>query len=88
MDRIPIEPGRIVLSRAGRDAGRRFVVLKTDDAFAFVADGDLRKVEALKKKKHRHLRPLPEFIQAIADTVTDGKTPSNAEIRKCLTGRP
>lgn len=88
MERIPVEPGRVVLSKAGRDAGRRFVVLQADDTFAYVADGDLRKVESLKKKKHRHLRALPEFFSDIADIVRDGSLPSNAAIRRCLADRP
>ena len=86
MSMIPLEAGRMVLSKAGRDAGRRFVVLRTDDTYAYVADGDLRKVESLKKKKHRHLRALPELDAGIASMVQEGKMPSNAEIRRCLSG--
>lgn len=82
-----MEPGRVVLSRAGRDAGRRFVVLSADDAFAYIADGDLRKVEAPKKKKHRHLRATPDYDEGIATAMRDGKTPSNAEVRRCLADR-
>ena len=40
MSNIPIEPGRAVLSKAGRDAGRRFLALRVDDAFATIVDGD------------------------------------------------
>lgn len=88
MDRIPIETGRVVLSKAGRDAGRCFVVLHTDDAFAYVADGDLRKVEKPKKKKHMHLRALPMRSEEIADAVRGGRSPSNADIRKVLADKP
>lgn len=88
MTRIPIELGRAVLSRAGRDAGRRFVVLKVDDAYAYVADGDLRRVEAPKKKKHRHLRATPAYYAEIAAALEGGRMPSNAELRKCLSDRP
>lgn len=87
MDRIPIEPGRVVLSRAGRDAGRRFVVLRADGLYAYVADGDLRKAEAPKKKKYRHLRATPDFMQGIADAIAGGQSPSNAQIRNCLADR-
>lgn len=84
MDRIPIEPGRTVLSKAGRDAGRRFVVLRVDETYAYIVDGDLRKMEAPKKKKHRHLRAQPAFHTGIADAIAEGRMPSNAEIRRCL----
>jgi Ribosomal protein L14E/L6E/L27E len=88
MNKIPIEPGRVVLSKAGRDAGRRFMVLQVDETFAIVADGDLRKVENPKKKKRMHLRAVPEFFSSIVGILEDGKLPSNAEIRRCLTERP
>ena len=88
MNRLPIEPGRAVLSMAGRDAGRRFVALRVDETYAYVADGDLRKVETPKKKKRRHLRATPEFFPGIAEILKDGSLPSNAEIRRCLADRP
>jgi len=88
MNKIPIEAGRAVLSKAGRDAGRQFVTLRVEGDFAYVADGKLRKVEKPKKKKRMHLRALPELYSSIAGTITDGSMPSNAEVRRCLADRP
>ena len=45
MKKIPIEPGRAVLSIAGRDSGRRFIALKVEGDYAYIADGDLRRVD-------------------------------------------
>jgi len=87
-DRAAIEPGRAVLSKQGRDAGRCFVVLKADGQYALVADGALRKVEKPKKKKFMHLRATPEFFPSIAAILQDGKMPSNADILKCVANRP
>ena len=40
MERLPMEIGRVVLSRQGRDAGRCFVVLQVvDDQYVLMADG-------------------------------------------------
>lgn len=87
MSKIPIEPGRAVLSRAGRDAGRRFAVLRADENFAYIADGSLRKAEAPKKKKLRHVRATQEYFPSIAAILKDGGMPSNAEIRRLLAER-
>ena len=84
MSRIPIETGRAVCSTAGRDKGKRLVVLKVDGEYAYAADGDLRRVEAPKKKKMRHIKATAEYFPDIAAMVIKGKVPSNAEIRKCL----
>lgn len=84
MSKVPITPGRAVLSKAGRDAGRHFVVLRVEEPYAFIADGDLRRVKTPKKKKQRHLRAVQGFFPSIADILKDGKLPSDAEIRRCL----
>ena len=48
--------GLIVRSKAGRDKGGLFVILKLENEYAYIADGDLRKVDRPKKKKLRHLQ--------------------------------
>lgn len=47
--------GSAVRSKAGRDKNRFFAVLSLEGEFAYIADGDLRKIEHPKKKKLKHL---------------------------------
>ena len=83
---IPLEPGRVVRSKAGRDAGRIFVVLQTvDDRHVAIADGDLRKVAAPKKKKHMHLIPKLECFPSLVEKHQTGRL-LDADVRKCLAG--
>ncbi len=88
MKKIPIEPGRAVLSVAGRDSGRRFIALKVEGDYAYIADGDLRRVEKPKKKKRMHLRAKPETFPEIAELLREGNLPENAQLRRCLADRP
>lgn len=79
------ESGAVVRSKAGRDANRLFAVLRTEgDRYAWLADGDLRKVLNPKKKQYKHLEVLPCKLEGIADTVRNGKLPTDAEVRKAL----
>ena len=48
--------GEIVLSLSGRDAGKLFCVVDTQDGFVTVADGKGRKLAAPKRKREKHLR--------------------------------
>lgn len=77
--------GRVAVSRAGRDKGRRFAVIGVaDDAHVLLADGDVRKVSHPKKKKLMHLqfeRARMEGLQAIL--AAPGGT-ADAAIRKAL----
>lgn len=62
--------GDVVISTAGRDKGRKMVVVGIVDAdHVFVADGDLRKIEKPKKKKNRHIKKIGENpIEAVSNS--------------------
>ena len=49
---------KFIISLAGRDKGRVFVVISHDETYAALADGMLRSVEKPKRKKLRHIRCL------------------------------
>jgi len=88
LKRIPIEPGRVVVSRAGRDRGRAMVVLaiqdQQDQAHALVADGRLRMAAKPKKKKFMHLTAKPVCIDGIQEKLTKNIASLDAEIRAAL----
>lgn len=85
MKPIPFEPGRIVLSKQGRDEGRTFVILRVvDDQYVEMANGSTRKADHPKRKKIKHLHPKPQLIQEIAHTLKQGKLPMDSDLRKAL----
>ncbi len=75
----PLHEGEIVRSRAGRDRGRAFVVLKLlDEDYVLLVDGRLRTLERPKKKKRRHLLKASETRMELKDNLL------NADFRKFL----
>jgi ribosomal protein L14E/L6E/L27E len=77
--------GQLVFSKAGRDRGRPFLVLKvTGDGFAYVVDGDLRRVARPKRKNVKHLQPTNRVDRELAARIESGKIPTDAEIRRAL----
>ncbi|MCH5161713.1 MAG: hypothetical protein J1G04_06755 [Clostridiales bacterium] len=69
-----IEIGDIVISRAGHDKDKAFVVVSVvSDSFVLIADGESRKVESPKLKRQRHLRV------ACKSGITN---PTNASVKK------
>ncbi len=86
MKPIPIEVGRIVVSKAGRDQGRRFVVLEEIDRdFVLVADGKLRTMERPKRNAESTSSPpwnLPRMRQG------GSETEKRSRIMNCAHGRP
>lgn len=56
-----IAVGSVVISKAGRDKGKKLVVVElVDEDFVNVADGGLRRVEKPKRKKIKHLQPTKQ----------------------------
>lgn len=72
-----MEKGRVVLSTAGRDAGRLFLILSVEGDFALIADGKVRRLETPKRKRLKHLRPAGPVLD-----ITVLKT--NRQIRRML----
>ena len=55
MEKI-VKCGDLVLSKAGRDTGKIFLVVTVNNEFAYLVDGRYRKVNNPKKKKLKHLK--------------------------------
>lgn len=77
--------GRVVVSTAGRDTGRVFMILSVvDDSYVYIADGDLRKLDHPKKKKLKHLKLTGIVLDNIAEKLKLGTKVYDAEIRKAI----
>lgn len=67
--------GSIVRSIAGRDAKRIFAIVSLEEnsgeqgGYVWIADGRLRRIDAPKRKKLRHLRLLAEADPALAEQI-------------------
>ncbi|WP_392486034.1 RNA-binding protein [Haloimpatiens sp. FM7315] len=73
--------GRMVISKAGRDKDKRFIIVDViDDKYVSICDGNLRKAENPKKKKLMHLR----LTNNIAEKLTGETKVSDFEITELL----
>lgn len=77
--------GQLVVSKAGRDTGRKFIVVNVvDDFFVEVSDGSLRRLEKPKRKKVKHLIIMDEKVEFLAEKLRSNMKITNAEIRRAL----
>ena len=82
---FPIEVGSVVVSKAGRDQGRLFVVVsEVDSDFVMVSNGALRGMEHLKKKRRKHLKPTGQVIAELRDRLENNQRVENHEVRSWL----
>lgn len=55
---MQLKPGMLVKSKAGRDKGRIYVIIRVEQEYVYVADGVLRPLRRQKKKNRMHLQPI------------------------------
>ena len=83
----PTEPGRVVISTQGHDAGRWYAILSVlDERMVLLVDGDTRKLAKPKKKQVKHLRALPLMIQVEGKGASGGPL-ADSDIRKAIKAR-
>ena len=71
MNKTTIQTGTVVISCAGKDAGRMYVVIaRLAGSYVWIADGRTYRVEKPKKKNCRHLRIFGTSVTAQDDSST------------------
>lgn len=77
--------GQLVTSRAGRDAGHRYLVVGfRPDGRVLVADGKRRRLAQAKAKNPRHLWGHDRVAGPIAQALGSGGTVADAQIGRAL----
>ena len=77
--------GRIVESKAGRDAGKLFVVVElVDEQYVLIADGKYHKLDHPKKKKYKHLSIKPFQLDETYGKIKGIKFLQDSELRKVI----
>ena len=74
----------IVISTAGRDKGKLFFVLGTEEDFLLLADGKTRRLEKPKRKKRKHVVFQARFDCRTAEKIRSGEKLANSDLRKTL----
>jgi ribosomal protein L14E/L6E/L27E len=77
--------GQVVYSKAGRDAGKKFIIVNIpDESYVYISDGDLRRIEKPKRKKAKHLLITGEIIKPLNEKLLNEMKVTNSEVRRAL----
>ena len=75
----------VVISTAGRDAGKLFYVLEADDVWLTLVNGKDRTIEKPKRKKRKHASKVLRSETRVAEKLRAGDKVLNSELRRDLT---
>ena len=77
--------GSIVYSKAGRDRGKCYIIVRLDDkGYAYVANGSEKALSAPKRKNVKHLEPIGEVNDTIQEKLLSEKQVFDSEIKSAL----
>ena len=64
MDRY--QTGMLAKSKAGHDTGKVYVIMDIDDTYVYLADGRIRTLDKLKRKKKKHVQIICKIYDVTA----------------------
>lgn len=76
--------GQVVYSKSGRDKGGIFFVVGLSEGYAFIADGDKRKLDKPKRKKPIHLQPVNSIDADIKKRIENNEYLLDSDLRSSL----
>ena len=74
----------VVVSTAGRDAGKLFYVIDTDETWLTLVNGKDRTLEKPKRKKRKHANKVLRSETRVAEKLRSGDKVLNSELRRDL----
>ena len=74
----------VVMSMAGRDAGKLFYVIASDETYLTLVNGKDRSLEKPKKKKRKHVKKVLRSETRVAEKLRAGDKVLNSELRRDL----
>lgn len=77
-----LQKGAIVKNKAGRDGESLFIVLRIDENFAYLVDGEGRSIQKPKKKNPKHLQATGQKAEIEINEKSKDIESENAKIRK------
>ena len=74
----------VVISTAGRDAGKLFYVLEADETWLSLVNGKDRTIDKPKRKKCKHTKKVLRSETRVAAKLRNGDKVLNSELRRDL----
>lgn len=85
---MEITPGQLVVSIAGRDKGKAFIVVGTEEGlhgtYVHVADGKQRKIHQPKRKNIKHVKATQLIDGEIRTRMENGSKITNQTLRRAI----
>lgn len=77
--------GDLVLSKKGHDKDKRYIIIREDKEYVYLADGVLKTVAQPKKKRKKHIQPIYCYdTSSIKNKLLDDQKVSDVELKRVI----
>ena len=77
--------GMFAISKAGHDKGQMYIIIREDRDFAYLVDGDIRKLDRPKKKRKKHLQLVKTGLdEVLLEKIKNQNIIYNEEIKYAI----
>ncbi len=76
--------GDIVTTISGRDKGRYYIIMYTEERFVGICDGDLHKTDKVKRKNKKHIKAVGSFCEYVKGKLEKEEKVTNSELRRSI----
>lgn len=77
-----MEAGDLVLSVAGHDRNRYYIVMSVDGDYCYICDGKKHKCDKPKKKKIKHVISTGEKSKLVKEKLSENAWVTNVQLRR------
>lgn len=81
---IIVEAGMLAVSKAGHDLKKIYVIIKKDDEYVYLCDGNIRRVDNPKKKKYKHIQVIKVIPEEIKKCLDNDQIPDNDIVKRVI----
>ena len=82
-----VRTGMTAVSMTGHDTGRYYIIVKTEGDYVYLADGRLRTLTRLKKKKRKHIQIDSHIVPEIRALLEQDQELTNEVIKRVIKNR-
>ena len=81
---VKIERGMLAKSLSGHDRNRLYIIIRAEEEYVWLVDGNLRPLEKPKKKNIRHIQVVHRIPESIKQTLESKKPLQNGHIKQII----
>lgn len=76
--------GKLAVSKSGHDKGQLYLIVREDESYVFLADGEYKTVAHPKKKNKRHIQIIKQIPEEVSSCMSQREGFLDLEVKRAI----